>query len=119
MHATLLCFQASKHPTRPPNPSSEYPPNPPTHPPTHPLQVLERMDVFTKFHDEDKVQTSRGSTISLLSWVLVLVLFCSEAFEAFFVSKEGWVGGVGGWMDGLFLWLSSALLDVMGGGVGG
>ncbi|TFJ83594.1 hypothetical protein NSK_004699 [Nannochloropsis salina CCMP1776] len=46
-------------------------------------KVLERMDVFTKFHDEDKIQTSRGASMALFSWVLVLVLLCSEAYEAF------------------------------------
>lgn len=44
-------------------------------------KVLERMDVFTKFHDEDKVQTSRGATMALFSWILVLVLVCSETYE--------------------------------------
>lgn len=52
-------------------------------------KVLERMDVFTKFHDEDKIQTSRGASMALFSWVLVLVLLCSEAYEAFLVRFFG------------------------------
>ena len=52
------------------------------------------MDVFTKFHDEDKVQTSRGATMALFSWLLVLVLFCSEAYEAFKVGE--WERELGG-----------------------
>jgi hypothetical protein len=63
------------------------------------------MDVFTKFHDEDKVQTSRGATMALFSWFLVLVLFCSESYE-FLVSKKekgerkgGGGGGGGGGED--------------------
>lgn len=44
------------------------------------------MDVFTKIHDEDKVQTSRGATMALFSWFLVLVLVFSESYE-FMVRK--------------------------------
>ncbi len=57
-----------------------------TPPCPHSLQVLERMDVFTKIHDEDKVQTSRGATMALFSWFLVLVLVFSESYE-FMVRK--------------------------------
>jgi len=62
---------------------------PPLTPPLPILQVLERMDVFTKFHDEDKVQTSRGATMALLSWFLVLVLFCSESYEFLVRRRNG------------------------------
>lgn len=54
-------------------------------------KVLERMDVFTKFHDEDKVQTSQGTTISLFSWLLIVVLLVSETYQAFFTNTtKGW-----------------------------
>jgi len=47
---------------------------------------LERFDVFSRTESEYRVQTKTGATISIISLLVMLVLFLSETY--IFMSKE-------------------------------
>ena len=39
---------------------------------------IRRFDIYTKLHEEYKVQTSGGATLSLLGWVIMTILIVGE-----------------------------------------